>query len=696
MHQELLKSAGERRFYRAGLAELAAELPPDDEALDELIGAAVAQRENDAFVRIVFAALAAGRRVDARHLARGACLFDHPDQLSAAALHVSGDVAGALIAAVLSETLGEERAAAALYLAGLWCKEHGVEPVPPELIAQARIRARRFGQNMLVDFQIALLSELLHDEGLDAVLDSQNVPRPPAALANTFFEEFVGPMRESPLAVVPERPDPVIHSGFTMRRAVARVGRNEPCPCGSGKKYKKCCMEKDEERLHESSPVPGMTKGELHAQRERFLTGEELVRMRSHELARLDPAKVDALLRPLLIDRLLLFGEREAAVELFEKTGVPQGLREDWLHCVDCVAEVGRKDLLVRLLQLRDSSELQHEDFPVAARLLMAEKPDVLRLIEEAALTALKNPDAPDNVDLAYALLDGPWPALGILVARGLIAHCGLFDAEVLLDEVLEARDKLNLSPHDPIQEVFGERISASIEAHRDSRELQDAQEKLRISNQELSDAKSKLTRLQAELDKAELDRKSRERKAVRLPAVTTPAPVQPLIDEAALQELRRRVVTLRDELRERHNERNQLRGELNRALDRLEVLNRKQQAELPAEESEDAEADWIDEAATEGAQPVRVPEFPPKFRASLQELPSRIVRQAMGSIGRMAAGDSGAFAGTKRLRSNRDIVRQRIGDHRLLFRLHPHTIELLALIPRRDLERKIKSLASG
>jgi uncharacterized protein YecA (UPF0149 family) len=22
----------------------------------------------------------------------------------------------------------------------------------------------------------------------------------------------------------------------------AEVGRNEPCPCGSGKKYKKCCM----------------------------------------------------------------------------------------------------------------------------------------------------------------------------------------------------------------------------------------------------------------------------------------------------------------------------------------------------------------------------------------------------------------------------------------------------------------------
>jgi DNA-binding SARP family transcriptional activator len=25
------------------------------------------------------------------------------------------------------------------------------------------------------------------------------------------------------------------------------VGRNDPCPCGSGKKYKKCCLDKDKE-----------------------------------------------------------------------------------------------------------------------------------------------------------------------------------------------------------------------------------------------------------------------------------------------------------------------------------------------------------------------------------------------------------------------------------------------------------------
>ena len=27
-----------------------------------------------------------------------------------------------------------------------------------------------------------------------------------------------------------------------LSRKPPRVGRNEPCPCGSGKKFKKCCL----------------------------------------------------------------------------------------------------------------------------------------------------------------------------------------------------------------------------------------------------------------------------------------------------------------------------------------------------------------------------------------------------------------------------------------------------------------------
>ncbi len=30
------------------------------------------------------------------------------------------------------------------------------------------------------------------------------------------------------------------------------VGRNEPCPCGSGRKYKQCCLDKDEAKARKA------------------------------------------------------------------------------------------------------------------------------------------------------------------------------------------------------------------------------------------------------------------------------------------------------------------------------------------------------------------------------------------------------------------------------------------------------------
>ena len=33
-----------------------------------------------------------------------------------------------------------------------------------------------------------------------------------------------------------------------VRRSADKVGRNDPCPCGSGKKYKKCCGRTSSEK----------------------------------------------------------------------------------------------------------------------------------------------------------------------------------------------------------------------------------------------------------------------------------------------------------------------------------------------------------------------------------------------------------------------------------------------------------------
>ena len=44
----------------------------------------------------------------------------------------------------------------------------------------------------------------------------------------------------------PDKPEDVTDLDLLLNRpkpeeAGTKVGRNEPCPCGSGKKYKKCC-----------------------------------------------------------------------------------------------------------------------------------------------------------------------------------------------------------------------------------------------------------------------------------------------------------------------------------------------------------------------------------------------------------------------------------------------------------------------
>jgi len=39
-----------------------------------------------------------------------------------------------------------------------------------------------------------------------------------------------------------QREDPIPAESTPVRRSMPRVGRNDPCPCGSGKKFKKCCL----------------------------------------------------------------------------------------------------------------------------------------------------------------------------------------------------------------------------------------------------------------------------------------------------------------------------------------------------------------------------------------------------------------------------------------------------------------------
>lgn len=54
------------------------------------------------------------------------------------------------------------------------------------------------------------------------------------------YEEFAASLGERVVSIM-KWWLPVRKANSTTRRAEAKVGRNDPCPCGSGKKFKKCC-----------------------------------------------------------------------------------------------------------------------------------------------------------------------------------------------------------------------------------------------------------------------------------------------------------------------------------------------------------------------------------------------------------------------------------------------------------------------
>lgn len=694
MNSEITQCARECPLSKPTLREFAAELPPDDSALDGLIEEVVENKDELAFIRILLSAFSANRRVDARHLVEGASLLFDLGHLAAAATHTCGEVHLALINAVANNKLDYEQKALCLFAAGRWCVKIANEPIPPELITRARILARMMRGNPYIEIPLIALAELVHDDGLTSMVKSRTTVKNPEKKVELFYSEMIDPVADNPLEYIADQAPPPGISGYTVRRAVPRIGRNDPCPCGSGKKYKKCCINRDQDRLKASSSIPGLTVDEVRAQREKFMSPEDIMDMSTYELTQLDFSKLDNDLINLLLQELNLRGELEITARFFEQNGVSEDLMEPWIELIEDSATAGKREIIHRVIDLPGTSEFDKERFSLIVRLMLNDDGNntALKLLEETAMEELEKDDGCAANNLAYALLDGAYPALGIIVARGAIASTSFLDTDLLVEQILKTRDKLNLSPDDPFESILNWRFNESIAELKTSKELMEAQEQLAYKDREVDHLKSQLTQLSSEISNKEKELKRRDSVQVKQHESEAPA-----IDKTELHNLRHRIDTLKGELKDRHSERNLLRRNLRLALHDLDKLREQQEESVkPASpDPEQLEEDLLLPEESWTQQPVRIPEFPRKFIESHQDLPKHVIRHAIALIGRLASGDPSAFSGTKRIRSNRDILRQRVGaQHRLLFRAHSDTLEILDLINRRDLEKKIKSVA--
>ncbi len=696
-------------YTQATVQEVALHLPEDDAALDAVLGELVAHCDDIEFVVTAHAGLHAGRAVQARHLARGAMLLPDKWLLGAFACHMQGDVAAALVEAVTGSALPFELVPSAIYLAARFHVDgHGGNRLPGTLLSHARTAARTVagwkGDHVYETGMLYAVAHLCGDPGLASLLEAIQKCKGPddpriklwTEGSNTLAEQMMVIWRKPPLDMVPKTERRTLAQGNTMRRAVPRVGRNEKCPCGSGKKYKQCCAEKDAETLRHSTSIAGVTEMALRANPENYLTAVDMDATTPIEAARFDPVKIPPALRMNYLACLCRGGLWDRCVEAMEKIGYSKELEEAWDNISIRIAQARRKDLVDRMMVLRPDAA-EHRVGALSMFLSENDPAKTVDVLRQASWFFLQDGPKPSQLaSFAETLMKSQLPGIGIMIARGMLPTLPREHATGLLRLLLETRDKLNLKPEDPISDVmdhlFLEQRSGT---GKEAAALREVQQRLNDKLMETRRYRENVDRLERELARREQlalqQQPSEEQEEPSAGLANAPAAAA---DDAALKELRHKVDELKSALKERHNERNALRRELQEAHEALDTLRQKPAAAPAAHEEADHEEDLLLPQEADGNQPVRTIEFPKDFREKLASLPKSVARGTMTMLGRLAAGESSAYVGAVRLKACPEITRQRIGiDFRLLVRLLPDRVQVVDLIPRQDLERRIKTL---
>ncbi len=455
----------------------------DGLAFDALLARAIAQRRDDAALALVAASALAGRPVDVARIRWLLTRLVDPFRFAVAVAAVAGDRRGVLLELIVGHKLALEVAPTAHAAVCVLASEG--EPLAREVARELRMLAH----GDFTEAERAVLgavADLYRDPWLELVLgDGVEAFR-----AGSYAREVALALdcARRPLAeLVPARAEgarPGV-SGFAIVRPTRRVGRNDPCPCGSGRKYKKCCALTEARRVADPSPVGGRALAEVdHTDLVAALPSEEIARMLSDELATLDIARLSrgqleegalALARDGAVDLAQRWAsaaearraagepaESDAPVwdedELDAVAGPDPGVGDDARDAEPPSASiVGLRARMVREALAYGSRDTARAlargiDRAVADPLLRIE----LDLIDgaEGAMDALdrylalvvSRGSGIEVLDVAY-IVTSLWPALGLVFARGGLDLVPPEWLEPLLECTTSARDRLHLDP---------------------------------------------------------------------------------------------------------------------------------------------------------------------------------------------------------------------------------------------------------
>ncbi|MEN8150382.1 MAG: SEC-C metal-binding domain-containing protein [Planctomycetota bacterium] len=483
--------------------------------------------------------------------------------------------------------------------------------------------------------------------------------------------------------VIPETA-PDIYGGFTVKRAAPRVGRNEPCPCGSGKKYKRCCLD----RTAETAPTanPGQPWGE-RARRHRAMTDEQFEKLLPVELARIPPAELPTPRLLATIEKLCELSASAMALPLVDeavgRNDLPEGTTPLTIRETVLQSATARRhtDVVDRVLEGIDEVEEIREDLRIALAVLRRE-PDALDRIEAMADRALRENDK-DVLSRFLGVLLFFEPALGILLCRGNFDVDDPVGMEESLGQIEEVRDILLLPPHDPLWEIY-DAVSERMLESRAERSALEENEELEAEAEELRRDLAIAREREREAHRT-VDRLVRKVDGLAARVVAEKERSRDAAEHVeALEDARRELRGAHVRIAQGNEKRRQLRARVRR-------FGAARAAEPPADDEDDREVE--PEAVPERWTP-RIPTFAKEFRDGLSDVEGRVARAATAMACLLAAADAGAWSGVKSIKAFAGVFSRRIGHHRILFRLDGEDgIELMRVIHRRDLETVIRRM---
>ncbi|MFT5084150.1 MAG: mRNA-degrading endonuclease RelE of RelBE toxin-antitoxin system [Lentisphaeria bacterium] len=667
----------------------------EPEELQSLLESLMTEGNYAASIAVILAANFTPTPLDAANLKSLLPVIEHHVEYVPLILRsVCGDIDKTLLDLIEARTLSVECTAVALH----YLAYTNTNDLQPRISSAVRTLAR---QNLLLSTKIILGFAARH-------LENENVKSiafEAIALANSISldsDPFTKQIDEPILDLLPAEEPKKIVSGKTLRRVTDKIHRNDPCPCGSGKKYKKCCInkhtEQDEEEQWETDPAKTMTLPQFR-------------NLAPHLLAAYDPETLPSPYLFAAATNLIGFHLWEKASialdELERRTDLDslitlEDLREDLILTAleQGAIEIANEQRLKRGSFLPNFIQTKFD--------LISPTAATLSKLNAQAKESLCNDHPEDAIDIAYNLLKY-FPALGIYFARGCISKSGSVENEILVDEIELARDILLLSPGDPAQSWLDSWMNSW---YSDVSLANDPG-----LDQEVTLLRAKHKAAQDRIDTLEKDLTKKERLLAKPPLVVdgsrhkqklnenskpviesqTP-PKQNTILSPEEQQQRTKISDLKSLIRQGNEERRKLRTQLTHL--QKNVTASPPLPELKLEDNEEGEDTLFCEGISEvdSVNHPLVPIFSKQAQHTMRELPTPLHIAALKDVSELASQSTDAWKLVKRLKAAPSFYRIRLNIHyRLLFRLNTEhrQLEVVTIIRRSDLERTISKLAS-